>query len=242
MSGLAGADDHGWSPSSPLGVPVRAGDPIRWGLAHAAVAYAAGVVLSIVLFNVAGGDSNGGPTSATVQVVATAGLWAGFLGGACVATRWFGRRSLRDDVGLVARPLDVPIGIVVGVVTQLVVVPIVSWPVEQIWHTDVTRPTQQLIDTTTGTIGLLYLAVIVIAPVAEEVFFRGLLLRSLARRYTDRVAIVGSGALFAVSHFKPAQIPGLFAVGVILAALATHHRRLGPAIAAHMAFSTRRPS
>lgn len=218
-----------------LGAPMRAGDPIRWGVPHAAAAYVVGVVAGVILLNLAGGQG-AAKASTTATLVSTAGLWFGFLGGTWAATRWFGRRSMRDDFGLDARWSDVPVGVVFGTVTQLVVVPLVSWPVERLWHVDVSAPNQQLLDSK-GSVWLLYLGVVVIAPIAEEVFFRGLLLRSLTRRYTDRVAIAVSALIFAASHFKLAQLPALFAVGVVLAALATHHRRLGPAIIAHMAFN-----
>lgn len=227
--------ETGRQPLSIFGAPMRAGDPIRWGLPHTAAAYVVGVVASAILFNLAGGRE-AARANTTATFVSTAGLWFGFLGGAWAATRWFGRRSMRDDFGLDARWSDVPAGVVFGAVTQLIVVPLVSWPVERIWHVDVSAPNQQLLDSK-GSTWLLYLGVVVIAPIAEEVFFRGLLQRSLSRLYTDRVAIAVSALIFAASHFKPAQLPALFAVGVVFAALATHHRRLGPAIVAHVAFN-----
>lgn len=218
-------------------ISLRPTDEIRWGIPHAVLAYLAGVVAGNLLFIVAGGGPSAPTTTVTIQLASAGGLWLGFVGGPIVATRWFGTRSLRADFGFTARLGDVPIGVVAGVVTQLVIVPVVSWPVERLWSTDVSEPTRQLLEDTIGSRALLYFIILVGAPVAEELFFRGLLLRSLARRLDDNAAVIVSSLLFSVSHFKPAQIPGLFAVGVVFAVLARRYGRLGPAITAHMAFN-----
>ena len=121
-------------------------------------------------------------TTVTIHLASAIGLWIGFIGGPIADTRWFGSRSLRDDFGLTMKSRDVPVGILIGALTQLVLVPIVSWPVEQLWSIDVDEPTRQLLDNTMGSRVVLYLVIVVGAPIAEELFFRGLLLRSLARR------------------------------------------------------------
>jgi membrane protease YdiL (CAAX protease family) len=71
----------------------------------------------------------------------------------------------------------------------------------------------------------------------EELFFRGLLLRSLLRRVPQGWSVGISALLFALLHLEPLQIPGLFAIGVILAVLALRSGRLGPGICAHAAFN-----
>ena len=176
-------------------------------------------------------------STVAIHLASVAGLWIGFVGGPIVATRWFGAHSLRSDFGLAVNARDVPVGVIVGVVTQLVFVPLVSWPVERFWSIDVDEPTRQLLDNTSGSRVLLFLMIIVGAPIAEELFFRGLLLRSLTRRFDDTAAIAVSALAFSLSHFKPAQIPGLFVVGIVFAVLTRRSGRLGPAIIAHMAFN-----
>jgi membrane protease YdiL (CAAX protease family) len=71
-------------------------------------------------------------------------------------------------------------------------------------------------------IGLAVLATVVIAPLAEEVIFRGLLHRSLRRRLSLVPATLISSVLFAVVHVdvalsQPLALVGLAVVGVILA-------------------------
>ena len=76
------------------------------------------------------------------------------------------------------------------------------------------------------------------APVVEELFYRGLLLRSLQRYLADGPAVVLSGLVFAASHFELLQLPALAVVGVFLAVLVVRTGRLGPAIWCHIAFNT----
>ena len=223
---------------APLGADsLRPSNQTRWGIPHAIAAYLTGLLLGNVLFAFAGGDPAASTTTVTIHVASAIGLWIGFIGGPIAATRWFGSRSLRDDFGLTMKGRDVPVGLLAGALTQLVLVPIVSWPVEQLWSIDVDEPTRQLLDNTMGSRVVLYLVIVVGAPIAEELFFRGLLLRSLARRFDDTAAIAVSALVFSLSHFKPAQIPGLFVVGTVFAVLTRRTGRLGPAIVAHMAFN-----
>lgn len=89
---------------------------------------------------------------------------------------------------------------------------------------------------------------IVGAPLIEELFFRGVLLRALlelcrtsAPVLGTAVAIVVDGALFGLAHLGSGdlweQLPGLAAVGVVLAALAVKTGRLGPSIVTHASFN-----
>ena len=46
-----------------------------------------------------------------------------------------------------------------------------------------------------------------------------------------------SALVFAVAHQELLQLPGLFAFGVVLGVMAVRFGRIGPGIAAHMAFN-----
>lgn len=61
----------------------------------------------------------------------------------------------------------------------------------------------------------MFLYVGVLAPIAEEILFRGLVLRSLAP-YGKRFAIFGSAFLFGIFHGNLVQSPFAFAVGLVL--------------------------
>ena len=51
------------------------------------------------------------------------------------------------------------------------------------------------------------------------------------------LGVIGIAALFAVIHFQPVEIPGLFTIGLVLGACALLTRRLGLGVVAHMAFN-----
>lgn len=204
------------------------------------------------------------------EVVSLLGLWLGFVGAAIAATRLAGHvvkdspgRSRADksegrqgsgslvrDYGLVLRPWpDIPLGIVAGVASQYLLVPVVEAPLYPFVHhlySRLSHPAQTLTGHTFGP-GLVVIAVLVClgSPVIEEFFFRGLLLRSLMGSFKDLgprlapVVSVGLTALvFALAHFEALQFLGLAAFGVVLGCLAWRTGRLGPSIVAHMAFNT----
>jgi uncharacterized protein len=60
----------------------------------------------------------------------------------------------------------------------------------------------------------LTLLVVVLAPLAEEVVFRGALYRFLKGKVTRPVVL--SAVIFALVHFHPAGLPGLIVLGVVL--------------------------
>ena len=66
-------------------------------------------------------------------------------------------------------------------------------------------------------LGALMILVAVVAPIVEELFFRGMLYPVLRRRWSAPVAIVVNGFLFALIHVMPVLLPGLFFVGMVLA-------------------------
>ena len=62
-----------------------------------------------------------------------------------------------------------------------------------------------------------YVSVGLLAPLAEELVFRGAILRALLRWCSKPwVGIVLSALLFAVAHMNPAQLPHAFLIGLLL--------------------------
>ncbi|MFN3974311.1 MAG: lysostaphin resistance A-like protein [Dehalococcoidia bacterium] len=61
--------------------------------------------------------------------------------------------------------------------------------------------------------------VVVLAPLAEEVFFRGFLLTGLSHRFTPSGALVVSSALFAVLHGAVGLMVPVFFAGLVLGLL-----------------------
>jgi membrane protease YdiL (CAAX protease family) len=212
----------------------------RWALGAAAIGWVSGMVCGGVLLGlwvvVTGQDSRALGSLGVAQV----GFWVGLLGAVIVTSRRGGTGSVARDFGLRFRALDVPLGVGVGVVAQLVVVPLIYFPFRSLVDkADLERPARELADRAHGPGFLVFAIVIAIgAPVVEELFYRGLVLRSLQRYLADGPAVLVSGLIFGASHFEPLQFPALALVGVFFAVLVVRTGRLGPAVWAHVAFNT----
>lgn len=61
-----------------------------------------------------------------------------------------------------------------------------------------------------------FLKVAVVAPVIEELIFRGLILQGFRRNYNGFVAVFMSALLFALFHLNPWQFPATFILGMLL--------------------------
>jgi hypothetical protein len=60
-------------------------------------------------------------------------------------------------------------------------------------------------------------AVVIVAPIAEEVFFRGVVFNAWLREGGRRWAFIGSSALFAIIHLSLVSIVPIFVLGLALA-------------------------
>jgi membrane protease YdiL (CAAX protease family) len=80
---------------------------------------------------------------------------------------------------------------------------------------------------------LFLLPVVVVAPVAEELFFRGLLLRGYLARYSVTTAVWVSALLFALFHLNPWQAIVALPLGVAYAWLVLHTGSVLPSMLSH---------
>ena len=64
---------------------------------------------------------------------------------------------------------------------------------------------------------LAILAIVVLAPIAEEIFFRGVVFNAWLREGGRRFAFIGSALLFAVIHVSLLSLLPIFALGLMLA-------------------------
>ena len=86
---------------------------------------------------------------------------------------------------------------------------------------------------TTDNFLLLFVLIAIVAPVGEELMFRGMLYRYLRARRGVAFGVALSAGLFALAHVVPVLIPALFALGVVLALVAERSRSIYPAIVLH---------
>jgi membrane protease YdiL (CAAX protease family) len=231
----------------------------RWGLGDAAAGFVAAQVLSLLVGAAVVGllvvrgmpmgagvaaalDGHGRNLSATLTVAGLAllqvPLWATEVG----TVWWAGQvrgTGVRKDFGFVVRPLDVVVGLVAGAATQLVVT-VGYGIVKQLTGWSASDQTaRQIAAKGGGWVGVTALLVLFagVAPLVEELFYRGLVQRSLERRFAPGWALLIAAFVFAAIHLEPVLLPGLFVAGLVFGAFAQRTGRLGPAIFAHVGFN-----
>ncbi len=80
-------------------------------------------------------------------------------------------------------------------------------------------------------------AFVVVAPIAEELFFRGVAYNAWIRERGPRFALYGSAALFALIHGSVFALAPIFALGIALALVYRRTGSLPAAIAMHAGFN-----
>ena len=78
-----------------------------------------------------------------------------------------------------------------------------------------------------------FFLLVVVAPVTEELLFRGIILRGFLANYSKRNAILLSALLFALMHTNPWQFISAFVAGVLLAWVLIETGSLIPCLFAH---------
>ena len=156
------------------------------------------------------------------------------------SSRRWGTGRFRTDVGFRARWVDAGWGpvtwlaclltqIIVGVVVVVLKIPFTS-NIEDVSELPADR----------GYVVSLLVLAVVAAPLAEEIVFRGVVLRGLLSRTGAVVAVGAQGALFGMAHYDPTRGTGniglilvLSAVGCVLGGAAFLIGRLAPTMIAH---------
>jgi uncharacterized protein len=234
--------DQGWFSTVDASDHWTGAHPARWGVGDALLgllfAQLATFGAVFLLIAVSGRDTFD-DLSIGLLVVLQAFLWVGYGGWTLFVASRKGNGLVRD-LGWRFRGADVHQGLLLGVGLQLLAVPAIFLVLQlMLGELDVSGPAQELTDlaTTPLDVVLLVLVVAVGAPVVEELFFRGLLLRALERRWGSKAAIAVSSLVFAVVHFQVVQFPALLMFGLVAGWLTVRSGRLGPAIWAHVGFN-----
>jgi uncharacterized protein len=224
-------------------VPV--GRPgVSWGLGDFCWIYFGGIVVSVLLGGIGyaiTSDKAGDPGALTIGLTLL-GQFGGWILGLVLVSRYKGRGSLRADFGFAVHRRElwvIGVGVVLEVALALMVYPIAHL---------VPNQRQSVVNELDQAHGLkLALLVVVaglLAPICEELLFRGLLLRSLQRRFSTVTAVAGSALVFALAHpaLDPhlgtfALVPALFALGAVSGAVAVRRGNLSVSIYLHIGFN-----
>lgn len=184
---------------------------------------ALGVIVATVLGEISIALDGSPSVSATGIFIATAFQVGGALVALGYLSRTRGTGSWATDFGFRIRLRDWW-GIPAGAALQIGVA-IAAAPLIRLLFPD-GPPEQSLIDITAGTettveTVLIVVALVILAPVAEELIFRGILLSRLVRSMTIWLAVVAQAALFGLVHVLGdpgaiAALPGLFLIALVL--------------------------
>lgn len=166
------------------------------------------------------------------------GAWTGWI---YFVSRRKGHGSLRADFGFVVYFLRdwpmIPLGLGLEIVAAVVLL-----PVTRLVKDTPQNVVQELDSAHGGKLIVLVLTALVLAPVVEELFFRGLLLRSLQRRVSAPIAVAISALAFGLAHVvfdwgSGAVLPALVALGMVSGILAVRTGNLSRSILLHIGFN-----
>lgn len=192
------------------------------------------MVLAQVGYAVAAVVTGSTRLSLATLVASFAGSYVGLIGGSLLLTGG----DLRS-AGLAIRLVDFPVGLASGFLASFVIVPALAWPIERLFpDSDISEAAERLADATPGwRIWVLALFVAGITPIAEELFFRGIVQGRLVPRIGPVGGVVATSVLFGLAHLQLIQLLPLIALGAVFGVLALRMRRLGAAIVAHAVFN-----
>ena len=245
-------------PPPPPGEPEHGpGDlpAVRWGPWQAIAVFVVGnlviaqvAVATIVLL--AMGVGAGEPIEGLPQIVATVAADLAFFGAMLVWLTWK-TRDWRSRVGITfgAKGLrDASVGFGLGALLYLVIGVVVAvpllWLFRRVFGADVAPPEQIPGGLSINAKILTAFLALALAPITEELFYRGIFYRSLRDRHGVVVGALVSGLLFGASHVVDApwrdvvflQTLMVF-TGVGLALIYERRANLVADIAAHVAFN-----
>ncbi len=157
-------------------------------------------------------------------------------------TRLKGQKSMARDFGLVVRLRDAK-ALLVGAVLEIGLT-LALFPILQL---DPKAKNQQLLTDLqdhrdVATIVLFVIGAVVLAPIVEELLFRGVLLRALLRKMQPVTAVLASAVIFALVHYVGDPntlpfLPALTGLGAVLAVVAVRSGDLSTSIFIHAGFN-----
>lgn len=218
---------------------------MRWGLPDFALVWVlatlAGSIAAIPWLNIAS-DGTVKVTGAAL-VAGLVATDAGLLAGLVVLARWKGRGSLRGDFGLALRSRD--LGWFAAGVGFALASGWALFPIQSLAGGHAQQGVADAFEKSHGVAFVIFAcSILAIAPVAEELLFRGLLLRALLRRVPPAWAVLLGATAFALTHAAGdpsvgtfVALPALVALGVLNGVLATRQGDCSRSILVHAGFN-----
>lgn len=151
-------------------------------------------------------------------------ITARVMGIRVLTTVKFSKRNVRT--GLIAYPVGLVINTFLTAITSIIT--------KLFSENGTTIPTADFsVDSVSAkAIILTILYLVVVAPISEEIVFRGLILKALSP-FGKKNAIILSAVLFALMHKNIPQAVGAFAIGILFATVDTKANSIVPSIIMH---------
>jgi membrane protease YdiL (CAAX protease family) len=212
-----------------------------WTFPDVIAVFFGGLVGSVVAI-VIGQIVNGGNelTGVTLLAVASVGQAVTQLGMMYYLSRTRGTASWDIDFGFRFEPVDA-LGLILGIFLQLAVVFLVQWPIFELFNIE-DPPVQDVAEIADGADTLLarlavIVVVVILAPLTEELIYRGILLSRLRRGFSPHASVAIAAFVFSGIHLLDPDtlyiVPGLFVIGLVLGYIALRTKRIGLAITTH---------
>lgn len=244
--GLPARPDHAVG-RGPRGLPT-----VDWSIWEALVLgfvtniVLAQLVVGLIAFSALGVTSSDDPSTVYVGVISDL-AWLGFL------VLWLQMRhpGWRERLGIPTRLTglrDAVYGWVAGLLLYPVIAFVVAIPLTILFSSlsghEATTPDQLPQHLGTGPAIASVILAVFVAPVVEELFFRGVLFRSIRDRHGFWIGAVASGLVFGAAHYVPSAWQDTILLqsvmvftGIALAWIYERRGTLVADIAAHMAFN-----
>jgi membrane protease YdiL (CAAX protease family) len=205
--------------------------------------YLTAVLLSVAVGSMSGTSGKAASDSPTTWVLALSalGLWLPFV----FMLRWVARRAgidFRQYFGMSFATTDW-LGIPLGIFCQVVLMNVVNWPLNK-WFPDtfnsqrIETRARDMVDAAHGAwFIVLFVVVVVGAPLVEELVYRGFIQGGLQSQIGSIWALIITAACFTVVHLEPIEFPGLFAFAIVLGLCYRRTQRVGLSMVTHLAFN-----
>lgn len=202
----------------------------------------ANITASVVVLATHGTGDDDALTPIWVIGVSGLAMWTAYLVVIASVSRRYGSGDVVTDYKITFTWGDLW-GIPLGISSQFILVTAVTYPLTKLFPDqfsveEVEKRARELSDAASGGwVVVLFLVVVIGAPVVEEIVYRGLLQQGLERSINPMIALVVTAVIFAAIHLQPVEFPGLFAFALVLGWTYRKSQRLGLPIITHMAFN-----
>lgn len=207
-----------------------------WSLTYLFANVCGSVVISVL------GYASADVVPTWVLALSALTLWGPYIGVLLWVSNRQGSGNFAQDFALRFQAKDLW-GIPLGMASQLLLVALVTLPFQLMFPSlfnkeAVEKRANDLFDAAQGGwIVLLFVIVVVCAPLVEEIVYRGFIQHNLAVAYGARISLFLASFWFAAVHLQLAEFPGLFAFALVLGLCFSRTKRLGLSIVTHVSFN-----